>query len=81
VPVGEIIIYSENHTQHLNMLCGQSKEFHHFKAGSKNSNHSALNGDYLLLTEHFFTNHQRRPIVLNKTFVVATVNVTGTTNY
>lgn len=62
VPVREIIVYSENHTKHVNMMCGQSEEFHNFKAGSKNSNHTALKGDYPLLIQHLFTTDRAHPL-------------------
>jgi hypothetical protein len=38
-----ITVYSRNYTTHINMFCGQSKEFLHVKADNTHSNHHVLN--------------------------------------
>jgi hypothetical protein len=40
---GIIAVYCENHTEHINTLCGQNAEFLIVKAGGTYSNHGDLN--------------------------------------
>jgi hypothetical protein len=39
-----VAVYSENHTEHANTLCGQNAVFCCVKAGGTYSNHKALKG-------------------------------------
>jgi hypothetical protein len=39
-----VAVYCENHTQHINTLCGQNAEFWYVKAGGAYSYHAALKG-------------------------------------
>jgi hypothetical protein len=40
-----IAVCSENHTKHINTLCGQNAEFVNVKPGGTDSNHWALKED------------------------------------
>jgi hypothetical protein len=37
-------IYSENHTRHFNIFCGQNEEYFNVKVGGTHSNQCVLNG-------------------------------------
>jgi hypothetical protein len=39
-----VAVYCENHTEHMNTMCGMNAEFWYDKAGGIYSNHSALKG-------------------------------------
>jgi hypothetical protein len=39
-----VAVYCENHTQHINTLCGQNEEFLNVKAGGTYSYHCGLKG-------------------------------------
>jgi hypothetical protein len=39
-----IVVYSENHTKHINTLCGQNAELLKVKAGGSYNYRCALNG-------------------------------------
>jgi hypothetical protein len=39
-----VAVYCENHTEHINTLCGQNAEFCYVKADGKYGDHWALEG-------------------------------------
>jgi hypothetical protein len=39
-----VAVYCENHTEHMNTLCGQNAEFPYVKVGGTYSNHWTLKG-------------------------------------
>jgi hypothetical protein len=39
-----VAVYCENHTEHINTLCGQKSEFWYVKVGGTYSNHWDLKG-------------------------------------
>jgi hypothetical protein len=43
-----VAVYCENHTEHINTLCGQNAEFSCVKAGGIYDNHWVLKGYQIL---------------------------------
>jgi hypothetical protein len=39
-----VTVYCDNHTEHINILCGQNAEFSCVKVGGTYNNHFALKG-------------------------------------
>jgi hypothetical protein len=39
-----VAIYYENHTEHIDILCGQNAEFLHVEAGGRHGNHLDIKG-------------------------------------
>jgi len=61
-----IAVCSEIHTKHINTLCGQDADFLNVKPGGTYSNHWALKGSELYITNQSVPHSKRTPSRLYK---------------